>query len=180
MNPGESIFLLAPDWSENTVLSIDGVKRTLERGKYNEVVIDSEKAVLRLSFDMSARIYDFEGEYCEIPENDYHKARWIDSPTGACDRGAMVYHPMSVVCRGPLLLARSKKIGSKEEEMFSGETVCGKNVSAQAATCRNDRLLSLCRLTLNVDGEERTYLMCDYASAANLSTQDGRFFTVFI
>lgn len=177
--PGESVFLLVPDWSEVTTLTVNGESRTLERGKYNRVVIEGEEAVLKISFDMSARICDFEGEYTELSDEDYHRYRWADCP-GACDRGAMVYRPMSVVYRGPLLLARSKKIGSKEEEMFSGETVFGKKASAEATTYRHDRLLTLCKLTLSVEGEERTLLMCDYASAANLSVQDGRFFSVFI
>ncbi len=177
---GERVFLLIPEWSKNTVISVNGVKRDAECGCYNSVEIDSPDTVICIWFDMSVRICDFSGEYSEIPANDYHRQRWVESPGGFCDRGAMVYKPMSHVCRGPLLLARSKKIGSTESEMFSGETVCGKGATAEAAVLRHDRLLTLCRLTLSVEGEERVINMCDYASAANLSTQDGRFFSVFI
>ena len=180
VKPGESVFLLVPDWSADTVLSVEGKTTPLECGRYNRVVIDSEETVLRVKFDMSVRILDFEGEYFEIPEEDYHRLRWVDTAGGTCDRGAMAHHPISVAYRGPLLLARSKKIGSEEADMFSGETVFGKNARAVASVYRHDRLLTLCRLTFDVGGDERSYLMCDYASAANLSTQDGRFFTVYI
>ena len=180
MTPGKSVFLLVPDWSRKTVLAIAGVKRELECGKYNEVVIDSEEAELRISFDMSVRICDFEGEYYETPADDYHRLRWVDTSGGFCDRGAMVYRPMSVVYCGPLLLARSKKIGSLESDMFSGETVWGRGASAEAVVYRHDRLLTLCELTVKAGDEEKTLFMCDYASAANLSTHDARYFTVFI
>ena len=64
--------------------------------------------------------------------------------------------------------------------MFSGETVFGKGAEAVAEVYRHDRLLTLCKLNIKAGGEEKTLYMCDYASAANLSTQDGRFFSVFI
>ena len=179
VEPGSKVFLRVPEWSKETVLSVDGVKTKLKAGEYNGVVIESSETVLRISFDMSVRVCDFEGEYFEIPSTDYHRQRWCDS-NGLCDRGAMVYRPMSVLYRGPLLLARSKKIGSTEEEMFSDKTVWGKSAVASAVTLRHDSLLALCRVELQYDGKTEELLMCDYASAANLSTSDGRFFSVFV
>ena len=176
---GAKIFLRIPEWSRNTTLSVDGEKTPLSAGEYNEFVMQESEGVLRICFDMSVRVSDFDGEYFEIPATDYHRRRWIDQ-NGLCDRGAMVYHPMSVVRRGPLLLARSKRIGSLEADMFSGKTVFGKNPTALAKTLRHDGLLTLCQLTLKTEDGEEVLIMCDYASAANRAECDARYFSVFI
>ena len=176
---GTKIFLRIPEWSSAATISVDGVKSSLKSGEYNAVVMESEEAVLYLTFDMSVRILDFAGEYFDIPDSDYHRRRWVDAK-GTCDRGAMVYHPMSVIRRGPILLARSKKIGSSEADMFSGKTVFGKDVSASAVTLRHEKLQTLCMVTLKTEDKEESFLMCDYASAANILGADARFFSVFV
>ena len=56
--------------------------------------------------------------------------------TWNCGREQMLRHPMSVVRRGPLMLARSKRIGCSEAEMFSGETVWGKECTITAQNIR--------------------------------------------
>ena len=79
-----------------------------------------------------------------------------------------------------MLLARSKFIGSTEEEMFSGETIYGKERTATAVVMRHDRMLCMCLISVNCGGEEKSYVMCDYASAANRETTDGRYFSVYL
>lgn len=92
----------------------------------------------------------------------------------------MVSHPMSTVRRGPIILARSKRVGAKEEDMFSGKTVWGQNAAASAVMIRHDNLLCACDVTFQTDSESVTYRMCDYASAANQDLEDPRYFTVFV
>ena len=94
----------------------------------------------------------------------------------------MLKSPMCTIRRGPILLARSKKIGSREDDMFSGESVFGKTVEHISTVDTNcPGLLALERITLKVDGVEKTYLMCDYAYAANFNVMDtSKYFTVYI
>lgn len=136
--------------------------------------------VIRLRFDMTPRVIDFVHEFPNPPAADYHVQRWTDPNRGPCDRNAMVKHPMSILRRGALLYARSKRIGAVEEEMFSGKTICGKNAVVTAAATRHDFMLSACNVTVTVDGETVTFPMCDFASAANKHLDDARYFTVFI
>ena len=183
LKPGAKVYLRAPEWSARTCATVmaTGEQAVMTAGEYTPVTIDSEyNTVVKVDFDMTPRVIPFGGEFKDLPMTDYHVNRWIDPRGGLCDRGAMVKGPMCTVQRGPVVLARSKKIGASEAEMFSGKTVYGKDVECTAQPIRRNNLLALCKLTLTVGGEECTYLMCDFASAANCDTFDPRYFTVFI
>ena len=129
---------------------------------------------------MTLHIRDFAGEYQELPDNDYHIKRWIDQRNGLCNRSVMLRHPMSTLQRGPLLLARTKRLGSDEESMFSQRTVWGKECEGSAVVVKHDHMLCACEVTLHTKDEDYTYLMCDYASAANRDLEDPHYFTVFV
>ena len=78
------------------------------------------------------------------------------------------------------MLAKSKRVGCTEADMFSGETVFGKERTCTARTIRHDRLLTACRVKLTCGGKETEYVMCDYASAANRDLEDAWFFTMYV
>lgn len=183
LKPGTAVYLRAPEWSGKTsALPMSGGAATeLAAGKYTPVLIYSEyNTIIKVSFDMTPKVIPFGGEFKELPMTDYHVHRWIDPRAGVCDRTSMVKGPMCTVQVGPLVLARSKKIGSAEEDMFSGATVYGKDVKCTARHIRRNNLLALCRVSIDADGEACEYLMCDYASAANCDTFDPKYFTVFV
>ena len=183
LKPGTAVYLRAPEWSDKTsALPMSGEAATeLAVGKYTPVLIYSEyNTIIKVSFDMTPKVIPFGGEFKELPMTDYHVHRWIDPRAGVCDRTSMVKGPMCTVQVGPLVLARSKKIGSAEEDMFSGKTVFGKDVKCTARHIRRNNLLALCRVSIDADGEACEYLMCDYASAANCDTFDPKYFTVFV
>ena len=177
---GKRLFLRIPEWSKNTLIRCMGAEYSAEAGTYFELSIEKPDFFLKIQFDITPRILDFAGEYRVLPENDYHIKRWTDNIGGPCDRGAMVPHAMSTVRRGPAILARSKRVGSKEEDMFSGKTIWGKKPEISAEMIRHDNLLCACDVTFWMDGENVVYRMCDYASAANQDLGDPRYFTVFV
>lgn len=106
--------------------------------------------------------------------------RWGDDMSGLCNLAQMATRPMAHIRLGPILLARSKRVGASEAELFSGETVWGKERTCSAAPIRHDHMQCLCRVQLTADGETREYLMCDYASAANRDLEDVRYFSIFV
>ena len=182
LKPGAKVYLRAPEWSTKTVATAmrDGKSVSIPAGEYAAVAINAEQEVIKVEFDMTPRVIPFGGEFVDLPDTDYHVHRWIDPRAGVCDKSAMVKGPMCTVQYGPLVLARSKKIGSAEEDMFSGATVYGKNVECAARSIRGNNLLVLCRVSLKGEGVDDSFLMCDLASAANLDTFDPRYFTVFV
>ena len=131
--------------------------------------------------DMTPEVIDLTGVCCgNLPADDYHAQRWVDTNQGPCNKTLLLTHPMSVVRRGPVMLARTKRLGCSEEEMFSGETIYGKQAACAAQTVLHSRMLTACRVTLTTADGEKEYLMCDVASAANKSLEDAKYFTMYV
>ena len=118
----------------------------MDGGNYFILMLTGEDQVIRLLFDMTPEIMDFSGEFREdLPTEDYHIQRWQDYNGGLCDRTLMVSHPMSVIRRGPVILARSKRVGCSEMDMFSGETVFGRERMAGGLTENiSQKYIALC------------------------------------
>ena len=179
---GTKIYLRGPEWSAKTEARLmrQGETVKIAAGEYMPVTIGAQDDVILLQFDMTPKLIPFGGEFVAIDDNDYHVARWGDQRGGPCTKAAMVKAPMCTVERGPVILARSKKICSKEEDMFSGRTVFGKSIKCSASAMRREPMLAMCYVTFDDGAEPFTCTMCDYASAANHSTLDPFYFTVFV
>ena len=178
---GSRVHLLVPDWCDKLTVMINGVKSEYNvSGEYVPVTLKTTDTVLRIELAMKTILADFGGEYRNLPDNDYHVQRWCDSRNGPTRRDVMVKHPMTVVRRGPVILARTKRLGAKEEDLFSGKTVHGKSPEVETVIMRNDYMLATYKIKLTFDGECLEYVMCDFASAANKYLEDAHYFSVFI
>jgi DUF1680 family protein len=179
---GTKIYLRGPEWSKKTEVKLMRADEAVRiaAGEYVPVTIGAQDDVILLEFDMTPKVIPFGGEPLAVPDSDYHVARWADQYGGPCAKASMVKSPMCTVQRGPIILARSKKICSKEEDMFSGKTVFGKNVKCTASAILREPMLAMCYVTFDDGVEPITYTMCDYASAANLTTFDPFYFTIFV
>ncbi len=187
MDEGDKVYLRIPSWSKSTQITLvaNGEETKIEKivcGEYKEITLHEGNNVIAVQFDMTPRIYDFKGEFRTLDENDYHVRRWCDPNFGFCDKGAMVTKPMSAVYKGALLLARSKRMGASEEEMFDGKTVWGKNAKCSVKNFYHPypAVLTADLVTIEADGESITYTMCDYASACNKNSEDARYFSINI
>lgn len=184
VKPGTRIYLRAPDWSKKTVVTVysTGEEIELTRGAYTPITVTEEKTVLRLRFDITPRILSFDREFPHLEPDDYHVHRWSDMRYGICNKDCMLKAPACTVQRGPLILARSKRIGTPTEEMFRGESIFGRKVeNCKASAIFQPGLLALVRVNIKVDGKEQNYLMCDYASAQDSNVIDtANYFSIFI
>ena len=182
LKSGTKIYLRGPEWSAKTAAKLMRRDETVRipAGEYVAVTLGEQDDVILLEFDMSPRVIPFCGELVSVPDSDYHVARWCDQRGGPCTKAAMVKAPMCTVERGPIILARSKRICSREEDMFSGKTVFGKKIKCTASAMRREPMLAMCYVTFDDGTEPFTYTMCDYASAANRATLDPFYFTVFV
>ncbi|MBR5308799.1 MAG: glycoside hydrolase family 127 protein [Clostridia bacterium] len=179
--PGEKLYLRIPMWSKNTAVIVNGESFPAVCGEYYALELKETNVVIRLRFDMSVEIIDFPGEFRVLTPDDYQYRRWVDDYNGRCDAEMMAKGAMSVLRRGPVILARSKRVGSLEEDMFSGRTIFGKaDRKATAGQIRLDGTLCMARVTLTADGKTENLIMCDFASAANRNLEDVKYFNVLI
>ncbi len=185
MDEGDTVYIRIPSWSKNTLITLEAndKKVAIENivcGEYKKIPVTQGNSVITVQFDMTPRIYDFEGEYRMLADTDYHVRRWIDVNDGFCNRDAMVAKPMSAVYKGALLLARSKRMGSNEDEMFGGKTVWGKNAKCSIKNIYYSypAVLTADIVIFETGDEILTYTMCDYASACNKNSEDARYFSI--
>jgi len=179
------ILFRIPSWSRSTaVTDEEGNLITGESGTFLALPLLPGRHTFTVRFDMTPRILDYEGPVEDLPGTDYHVQRWLGTKgtQSEVERDIMLTRPMSTVRRGPLILARSKRIGSSGEDMFSGETVWGRGMTASAEDVREEEgFLCRCRIVFrDPAGETIAYDMCDYASAGNFSSDDPRTFTLFV
>lgn len=181
---GKLLYLRIPSWSSKLWIKYDGEETPIENYRvvngYAAVPV-SDGCVVRVRFDMTPRVIDYKGTWRdEIPASDVHLMRYIDPWNGLFTKEHMLKEPMAHIWRGPVLLARTKRLGATEEEMFESGTVQGKERTCTAEAIRPDHALTYCRVKLTSEGKEKNYIMCDYASAVNIDTDDVRYFTVYV
>lgn len=180
-DPDKKLYLRIPEWSKNTKLRINlDDEIPVKCGEYYEVTLNPETTILKIRFDMSVEI--IKREWSPIPEGDYHLIRWIDGVYGVCNKDSMLKGSKIVLRRGPVILARTKRFGAKEEDMFTTESFYNKNITGIVAPHlpNNSNCLVATRVFIAVDGKPEDFLMCDYASAANFDTDDGKFFSIYL
>ena len=98
-------------------------------------------------------------------------------------RDSMMNKPCSFITYGPLVLARSKKLGTPENALFFFESIHGKDVkaSARAVSAKNAPVLCQFAVTLTENGNETVLDMCDYGTASdNFENIDPKFFNLYL
>ncbi len=182
---GTKLHCRVPDWVSDHAgwfaVLIDGEKQSLpvENG-YVTVTLTCSDMFVKLAFDMTTHVIALPTDNIDLPDGDYHKNRWCDGGAGPCGLPQMLHHPACVLRRGPVLLARSKRIGNTEDEMFHSESIFGKNAAAEARVFRHDRMLTACHVKLTYDGNVTEFDCCDYASAGNRELDDPSFFSIYM
>ena len=164
-----------------TILRIDlDDEIPVKCGDYYEVNLNPGTTILRIRFDMTVQV--IERKWSPIPEGDYHLVRWIDSVYGVCNKESMLKSSKIVLRRGPVILARTKRFGAEENNMFTADSLYGKNIIKITAPHlkNNSNCLVVTRVNITVDGKESEYIMCDYASAANFESDDAKFFSIYL
>lgn len=106
-----------PSWSKK--LLIDGKSYT---GDWAEVKVDGKKTFF-LKFDFTPRIVHSKLKATDYPEKSNTNWRWIASQQQQPTYALLRKTPGATIRVGPLLLARSKKIGNTEKEMFESKSI---------------------------------------------------------
>ena len=179
---GKKLYLRIPDWSKYTKIRVGlGDEVVIPVcGDYYEIELNEDTTIMKIRFDMTTEVINC--DWFELEPTDYHRFRWGDGTFGLCSDDSMLKCSKVVLRRGPVILARSKKFGAKQEDMFSLDTLYGKKIDGIIARpiINNNGVLVTLRVFVTVDGEEKQYVMCDYASAGNVDSNDPKFFSIYL
>ena len=178
----KKLYIRIPQWSKNTKIRV-GLNDEVDVpvcGDYYEVTLNPDTTIMKIRFDMSVQVINC--NWREIEDSDYHIHRWIDGRYGICNKDSMLNCSKIALRRGPIILARSKRFGATEEDMFSTETLYGKNIESiwGPHLQNNSGTLVTIRMFITVDGEKKEYVMCDFASAGNVDSSDPKLFSIYL
>ena len=108
-----TLKLRIPEFSKKT--SLNGEEISAENG-YFTVKISKGRTELNLEFDMQIRLRELERAPEHFPSQDFRVRRYVYDNVVTEDM--MTWDARATLVYGPLLLTRSKLVGSTEEEMF--------------------------------------------------------------
>jgi len=166
-----------------TVCSGKNCRRATRTGWF-EVDATAGRSEWKLGFDMNPRIVDSDRAAVESYPRESHLVwRWArneDGDLGERDLMPLLRKtPAAELMWGPLLLAKSVRVGDTKKEILDGRTVNrgGWKVSLEPAAGGHD-VWGAWKATFEKDGERRSFGVCDYPSAATW-TQNAIEFSLF-
>ena len=92
----------------------------------------------------------------------------------------MTWEKRCFVMKGPLMLARSKRVGETEETMFGGKPVKAAESAITLKAFENDSVWTAWEAEITTPDGKRKALLCDYASCADNILADPAFFSVWM
>lgn len=160
-----------PAWCPAMMVAREGHGRRTEAAGWFEVEAPSGQSAWRIHFEMPARIVVSTRE--SVPpydKRDQLYGRWAnnsDGENGERDLFALLRTtPAAQVFRGPLMLAKSVRLGTDEKTILDPETVNGGGWRVTATPLSADGVWGAWTLVFEKDGRRKTVRACDYSSAA--------------
>ena len=170
-----TLELRIPGWSKTIKAKVNGKDLTLS-GDYGKISLPGGKNRIELIFDLNIHLEPFSGKgKSELPE--WHKRRYFE---GKSDGLKLLDGNFSRLHCGPLLLARSKLIGSDMSGILSGKPVLPDRCICSLEKIDDPDAMALFKAEFTFpDGSIRQEKVCDFASAGNIDSADTELFSIF-
>lgn len=168
--------LRIPDWSSYALLN---GKPAVAKDGYCTVKIDEGEHTIMLEFGMRAVLREMRSAPIRFPSQDFRIRRFCyDNPV---TEDMMCFEKRATLLYGPLLLTRSKLVGSPEQDMFSSPTVAGQGYSVKVTPVEREGVSYAFSVSFDNGKTARSFDMCDYASGTNIASYDDmKLFNIFI
>ena len=168
------ILLRLPEWAKGSTAVINNRNVKIDTSKYYELELVPGQEIYRITF-FPVPVAGNTGTFDLPQENDdWHYRRWLNHEFPP---EYMISTPHNFLRYGPLTLARSIRMGTAPEEMFSnrGMTVN----SCKLVPVEVPGTLAAFEAVLDTpDGTVKTRF-CDYASAGNWISEDSDVFNIY-
>jgi len=170
------LFLRIPSWSKKTLVNDSATEKA---GTYHAAAVPAGKSVLSIQFDMNPRLREMDKAPLPLAPEDLPYRRFIQGNDIPAD--IMTWDQRASLLYGPLLLARSKRVGSTEEEMYHSPSICQKGYACQVTPVQNNQVRNAYKAVF-IQGDERVEMMlCDYATGTNhWSQKDPLLFNIYL
>ena len=167
-----------PAWSSRAVVTLNGKRHDVDSAGYDRVELSAGENEVELQFTLNPKVtvFPYQGEPGKL--SAWHRRRYLEGPFG--DRLEFMEGRYAVLTAGPLMLARSKLIGSTEAEMFAPSRLAkGDWNVALHPKALSDAMAGFQATFTSDSGESFQTDVCDFASAGNVEGTDTRLFSMF-
>lgn len=127
---------------------------------------------------MSAKISMFEGEPCD---NEWHFDRFVSDYAKVCTipHELFLTEKRCTLTYGPLLLAKTKKLGLDEQSIFDAGKISPDAKVSLVPIENGDTYMAFKARFEDTDGTVIDTEVCDFASCANDRLDDDRYFSIY-
>ncbi len=177
------LFIRIPAWSKATAVRINGQEQAATAGEYLRTELVPGATSVEIQFDRTPVLCEFPYELEEYGPDHWACKRWTLGRSDAksyVPPERMARKRMSTLRVGPLLLARSKRVGNTVEEMFGEKTVCGKEYQCTVTPTPMPGVRCGFQVEFVSADDRFSTPMCDYASAGNEILEDETHFSIYV
>ncbi len=172
-NSAKNIYFRIPNWSNETTITYNDKIIKEKNSGYVKINID-KKTAFAIRFDVSPVIRKLNLEEGET--SAWYAKRWSSN---MLPEEYMIKESRSVITYGPLLLARTKKLGSTTDEIFSGDKICADEARCVLTPYTAEDIFAAYHAQLSSGTTSIKTAVCDFASAANEELEDCEYFSIF-
>ena len=166
-----------PPWSPTTVFRLgDNVVELPASARWHEVKVCAGCSTIRIAFDLSPRLEDGnQAPYDGVEDYRFQRWNWGGQDSARLFRTM----PAARLFRGPVLLAKSKNVGTKDEDILrTGLRGGGWKVALQPID--DSRVHGAWEAVFTRGQESYRVKVCDFASAGDeLLPPDADYFSIF-
>lgn len=177
-----NLCLRIPDISGDSII-INNHAVSAVNGYY-KMTVPAGISEIRIDFNFKAEVHDFKYDVPKFDDEDFHILRWTPYGTKGrlIPRSYMMDKRCSFITYGPILLAKSKKSGMSESDIFNFDTICGKNndVVVEYIGSSEGSVMASYRVKIQNDKNQFDLDMCTYATADDYNSNDERYFNIYV
>ena len=176
----QKIKLRIPEWCDKFDVKCSEESRVANG--YLEVLASDLNCNITVDFNTNVKIHEFNKEIQVFDNKSYWQFdRWISDYVKHCTvpKELFLNEKRCTVTFGPLLLAKCKRLGNSEEDIFSSAPIDA-SCSAKIKPISNNGKVNYA-YEIEFSNEENMYktTVCDYASSANEKLEDDKFFSIY-
>lgn len=161
-----------------------------DRGTWRTVLAPAGRSTYKLTFDMRPRFLhrayrsvDFEPAVYDHLEqsmmDDWRVRMWLGYRKDVALRPHLRHSPAVEILRGPLLLAKSRVVGTSQVEIESQASVCDVMAKLMLAPIPSPDSVAAWSLTIDDGVAPKTLPVCDFPSAGDRYEDGGMRFSVW-
>ena len=169
-----NILLRLPEWAVGTTAVVNGKEIFVDESKYCKLELSAQENICNIAFDLKPKLGNTGAFSLPMSNDHWHYRRWLNYEF---PEDYMISTPHNFLHYGPLTLARSIRLGTAADELFTNKAIEVESCTLTPVDAPGT-LAAFEAVLKTPQGEIKTRF-CDYASAGNWQGTEDNVFNVY-